>query len=504
VACSALAAYFAASDSDPTDLDLNALSGVLATSCAVLALIAGFISGLRWRLVGNASSLRLAAALFVLGALITVTVIVPYVSPTALAASTQARLGVAMSLTVAGLFAIAVVAPPIDTRVTARGRALGVAVIIIVFFAVASVVTAFHALASAYRPPLSGTGDQVLHACSIALWVLLGAIAIARGLRRASWLWTWTGLMLFGFASAAVLAGLAGSNEDLWSTGAYALRLLALLFGLNGVGQELKLAYLDQRARLFDTRLTVAADELRRRAEEAEREERAHEARSALLGIQAGTRRLSEIYDDSAVATRQDLRDALESEIQLLRRLVEGDDSAAEVEEFDVSATILPIVMCHRAAGEVVEVDATRGVRAVGHPSVVAEVVQSLLDNARDHAAGSPVVVRIRHEGVHAVIRVDDRGPGVNAKRLDQIFDRGESTSTAGSGLGLYVARRLLRDEHGEISAEPRLGGGLSFTVTLPAPSLRSRLPRTELVDDLDHAGETGEPDPLDAVGGQQ
>ena len=60
--------------------------------------------------------------------------------------------------------------------------------------------------------------------------------------------------MLFGFASAGVLGALAVTEDDLWRTGSFALRFLALLFVLNGVAQELKLAFLDQRSRLFDTR----------------------------------------------------------------------------------------------------------------------------------------------------------------------------------------------------------------------------------------------------------
>jgi two-component system OmpR family sensor kinase len=504
LAVTALVVSLATTAPHPAGLDLAALNAVLATGCAALAVIAGFISGLRWRMVGNASSLRLGAALLVLSALITTAVLVPFVHPASRTDATLTRLSAALALTFVVVLTIAVVARPVNTRASAIGIASFVVLVAIVGFGFDWFVSAFDTLARSYRPRSPGGGELTAHVVVLSTWVVLGAIALARGLRRASWLWTWSGLMLFGFAGAAVLATLAESGDDLWSTGAYALRLLALLFVLNGVGQELKLAYLDQRARLFDTRLTVEEGEQRRRAELAEREERAHEARSALLGIQAATRQLADGYDDYGVLTRHELREALESEIRLLRSLVDADRSA-EAEEFDVAGVVAPIVLCHRASGEPVDTDVPSGIRVAAHPAVVAEVVQTLLDNARDHAPGAPVVVSARRNGANAQLRVEDRGPGIDPDRAERIFERGESSSRTGSGLGLYVARRLLRDQGGDIRVEPRPGGGASFVVSVPIASLRTPvLPGAQLVYHTDHPGQLGQPEPLDALGGQQ
>jgi signal transduction histidine kinase len=505
VTVSAVAVYLAATDRDPAGVDLHALNGVLATACAAVAVVAGYVSGLRWRMVGNASSLRFCVALLVLAALVTTAVLVPFVRLAGAHDSTSTRLSAALASTFFVFVVVAVLARPISTRVTTATSVLSAAAVVVVVFGVVWFVPAFAALGRSYRPPLSGGGDVVFHVVVITTWTLLGVIAFERGLRRASWLWTWSGLMLFGFAAAGVLVALAHTDADLWSTGAYALRLLALLFVLNGVGQELKLAYLDQRSRLFDTRRTVEAGEARRRVEQAEREERAHEARSALLGIQAATRQLAESYDGYDVETQYDLRDALEAEIRVLRLLVDGDRGATDAEEFDLAGAINPIVVCHRAAGEGVDTELARGVRVVGHEAVVAEVVQSLLDNARDHAPGASVLVTTRREGARALVRVEDRGPGIAADRVDRIFERGSSTSRSGSGLGLYVVRRLVREMGGDIRVEARRGGGTSFVISLPLGSVRTRqVAGAELVHDADHARELGERDPFDAVGGHQ
>jgi signal transduction histidine kinase len=341
----------------------------------------------------------------------------------------------------------------------------------------------------------------------IALWAGLAVTSTVRGLRRHSWLWTWLGLMLFGFALAAVFEVFATTGDDFWVTGSLVLRVLALLFVLNGVSQELKRAYLDQRARFFETRVSVEANEARYRAEQAHREERAHETRTALLAIQSATRRLDTTDDGAGWQTT--LRDALDAEIELLRGLVERDGTRQACTSFDVAARIMPVVACQRAAGLEVRTELTAGLTAFGRPLELAQVVQSLLDNTQVHTGGSPVVVRtLRHES-SALVYVEDRGPGVAAAQRDGIFRRGVTTAASGTGLGLYVARQLVRDQGGDVWVEDRRGGGACFVVALPASPVASPVVGggwrpAELVHDLDHARQLRHSNSFDAMGGEQ
>ena len=72
-------------------------------------------------------------------------------------------------------------------------------------------------------------------------------------------------------------------------------------------------------------------------------------------------------------------------------------------------------------------------------------------------------------------LRVEDRGPGIPAeftKRLFEKFQRADdslTTSKPGSGLGLSIARQLIRDQGGDIRFEPVAGGGSCFIILLPA-----------------------------------
>lgn len=73
-----------------------------------------------------------------------------------------------------------------------------------------------------------------------------------------------------------------------------------------------------------------------------------------------------------------------------------------------------------------------------------------------------------------AVVRVADTGAGIDSQSLPHIFDRffvGRQNKTEGSGLGLYIARQIVLEANGEISAESILGQGTVFTLKFPITS---------------------------------
>ena len=106
----------------------------------------------------------------------------------------------------------------------------------------------------------------------------------------------------------------------------------------------------------------------------------------------------------------------------------------------------------------------------------VEQAVLNLVDNAIKYAAdGGEVTVEVDDGPSAAYIRVMDRGPGVPASHRERIFEqfhRVDQSLTArqpGSGLGLSIARRLLRDVGGELTYTARDGGGACFEITLPS-----------------------------------
>ena len=77
-------------------------------------------------------------------------------------------------------------------------------------------------------------------------------------------------------------------------------------------------------------------------------------------------------------------------------------------------------------------------------------MLRNLLDNAARHAASRRCRWRARTSGEHAVLTVDDDGPGIAAADRERVFDRfirlddDRSRSAGGTGLGLAIVREIV------------------------------------------------------------
>jgi two-component system NtrC family sensor kinase len=97
----------------------------------------------------------------------------------------------------------------------------------------------------------------------------------------------------------------------------------------------------------------------------------------------------------------------------------------------------------------------------------------NLLLNAIDSLDKTPAEIRITtlrigHE-IH--VQVADNGKGIPSDRLTRIFEPFYTTKAAGrgTGLGLSVSHRIIRQHGGRIGVESQMGVGSTFTVVLPA-----------------------------------
>ena len=104
------------------------------------------------------------------------------------------------------------------------------------------------------------------------------------------------------------------------------------------------------------------------------------------------------------------------------------------------------------------------------------QAVLNLIDNAIKYAAtGGRLTVQLEPQGAAWCVSVQDKGPGIPAaqrERIFQQFHRLDNTLTgpsAGFGLGLSIARRLVEDQGGTLRCESAPDGGARFVITLPA-----------------------------------
>ncbi|MET7800888.1 ATP-binding protein [Streptomyces decoyicus] len=103
----------------------------------------------------------------------------------------------------------------------------------------------------------------------------------------------------------------------------------------------------------------------------------------------------------------------------------------------------------YRSAGRAIVRSGKKGLRAVGTPGAVAQVLATLIENSLMHGDGT-VALRTRVTGNQAVVEVTDAGPGVPPDLGSRVFERTVSGRNS-TGLGLAVARDLAEADGGRL-----------------------------------------------------
>jgi len=129
-----------------------------------------------------------------------------------------------------------------------------------------------------------------------------------------------------------------------------------------------------------------------------------------------------------------------------------------------------PLAEAKRIALAVELVDAPR---LEADPERIFRVLSNLLGNAiKFTPEGGTITVRAERRNDGLAIAVADTGPGIAADHLPHVFERywkAQSTTQAGSGLGLYIASGIVEAHGGKIWAESSAAGA-RFTFVLPLP----------------------------------
>lgn len=456
-----------------TGVDAVLLQMLLEAGAAALAVMVALLCIVRWRLVGEAAAIWAGVALLVLGVVtMALSGLLPLVYDPAV--DTVVWLRPASRIITMAFLGMAVASPPVDGRLRFGGllllAATLTALLAIAFDAAPGVAQHVAGAADSHRGiPDSGYGPPLL----IVAWTALTVAFVVRGHRESRPLLSWLGLMVAGLGLAELTRILAAEDAALWSAGAHLLRLAALGIGVAGATLELQRAFSHQSRDLMNSVVATAAAEARLRAGRQEAEERAHEARNALAAIEGASLTLERYRDYLDADTRGSLVSAVAAEVARLQRLVSAERTLDDRTVFRVAETLAPVITGARAQGTTVVVDICETLTAFGRWADTAEAVQNLIENARRYAPDSPVVITAHRDDHQVLIRVEDRGPGVAPEHRDVIFRRGgrgtAGDAPAGSGLGLYVSRQLMRDQHGDLWLEDRPGGGAAFVTALPA-----------------------------------
>jgi len=180
---------------------------------------------------------------------------------------------------------------------------------------------------------------------------------------------------------------------------------------------------------------------------------------SSINRVQHSAERLRRLTDELLDVTRIE-----QGRLELNLATVELGALARQVVEelkFELAAARCPTA-----------IEADEAVAGVWDPSRLDQVITNLLTNALKFGPGHPIDIRIRNVGEAAQLSVRDYGVGIEPARQPFVFDRFEravsSKHYGGLGLGLYIARRIVRAHGGDLRVESEPGRGATFTVTLP------------------------------------
>jgi signal transduction histidine kinase len=214
----------------------------------------------------------------------------------------------------------------------------------------------------------------------------------------------------------------------------------------------------------------------------------AHDIRTPLTSISLNMqilRRKLQLSDDD----REHLDIALEELARLDRSVAEILDFAKPVkllsEPIDIIELIettrknLTPVLFERGVVVRIEPPAAHPGEPAGHdaltvqgdPQRLRQVLTNLVDNAANASRpGTEVTLRASATGDRQVaIEVEDHGRGIATDDLPRIFEPFFTTRPDGTGLGLAIVHKVIRAHGGDIKVRSTVGGGSTFTITLPA-----------------------------------
>ena len=160
-------------------------------------------------------------------------------------------------------------------------------------------------------------------------------------------------------------------------------------------------------------------------------------------------------------------------DVEEMERMISGylafarGEDAEQAQHVDLGQVLEEIVAGARRAGAAIELDVAQRLTLLLRPDAARRAITNLVDNARRHAR-CIMLSAIPHGTRAVLVMVDDDGPGIAPERRESVFRPFESGAAGGTGLGLTIARDIVRAHGGDIVLEESPMGGLRARIRLP------------------------------------
>jgi two-component system, OmpR family, osmolarity sensor histidine kinase EnvZ len=169
--------------------------------------------------------------------------------------------------------------------------------------------------------------------------------------------------------------------------------------------------------------------------------------------------------------TSQDVAE-MQADVEEMDRMIGGylafarGEGTEQAEPVNLSSMLEEVAASARRAGADVSLEVPPALTLSLRVDAVRRAITNLVDNARRHARH--VALAATPQGRAVTVTVDDDGPGISPERRESVFRPFESSEAGGTGLGLTIARDIVRAHGGEIVLEESPLGGLRARIRLP------------------------------------
>jgi two-component system phosphate regulon sensor histidine kinase PhoR len=244
---------------------------------------------------------------------------------------------------------------------------------------------------------------------------------------------------------------------------------LALVLVLSGMGAFLLLRDYRRERKLVSLRAEFVSSV-------------SHEVRTPLAAIRLYTESLLKYGPGGDDSWRNDLGTIAE-ETHRLTRMLDNVLQASRIERGSVEYRLADDrvdAVIHRAVNAMTPFLAEAGctisvqadpVEAAIDQDAIEQAIVNLLSNAAKYAPASEVRIKCLATPSHAIISVEDDGPGIDPQECRHIFEsfyRGSTSNQTGTGLGLSVVQHIARCHGGEVTVTSTVGEGSRFSFQIP------------------------------------
>jgi PAS domain S-box-containing protein len=202
-----------------------------------------------------------------------------------------------------------------------------------------------------------------------------------------------------------------------------------------------------------------------------------HDIRNFLQAIRSGVQMLATRKDSLSEDVRNMIYERIKITVDLMTRMITDLMDMANIRVGRIAVSMRPEIISNLIREAVVvhePLAQDKGIKLVTRIEEATDIVEcdrervlqvlsNILGNAIKFSQGGRIEVNVARSGDHLQISVSDSGPGIATEDLPHVFDAywsGSDNRGRGTGLGLYITKRIMEAHGTKIWIESRLGAG--------------------------------------------